>query len=396
MKMKAYAKVGLGLAVMLCFCAPARAQSVEFSQMSFYFDDSTNNFEYTDWGTVDFSYTGSSSIMYFNLWVTCTIPPCESWQDWQVQNVPIQSVEGSGIPDTIRYYFDLQGLGENDQIVGSFSFTEDVQPSTPSGVPYDLIIGLDTVEMNAGLYSETTPSFMPDSLAAPGPKVGGAVADATKHVNEGFPNQDCGKNECVPAAVSNSLRFLNTKHGLGLTENQMKISTLATQAATGWDAGGCPVETWFTTKDRYMTNNNYGVTTRKETDLSKLIAEIDDNQDIELVETWVKDGKTYGHCVSVVGIKLLASGKYSLTIVDDSIQGPDGNGGLSKRNYIIDPGTRVIDDNGIASKFEYAVVECPIPEGIPTVSEWGLIVMTLIGLTAGTVALGRRRRRAVA
>ena len=33
---------------------------------------------------------------------------------------------------------------------------------------------------------------------------------------------------------------------------------------------------------------------------------------------------------------------------------------------------------------------------IPTVSEWGLIVMTLIGLTAGTVALGRRRRRAAA
>ena len=29
--------------------------------------------------------------------------------------------------------------------------------------------------------------------------------------------------------------------------------------------------------------------------------------------------------------------------------------------------------------------------GIPTVSEWGLIVLTLLGLTFGTVMLARRR-----
>lgn len=36
------------------------------------------------------------------------------------------------------------------------------------------------------------------------------------------------------------------------------------------------------------------------------------------------------------------------------------------------------------------------PGGIPTVSEWGLIVMTVLVLTAGTVAFGRRRRPAAA
>ena len=35
-------------------------------------------------------------------------------------------------------------------------------------------------------------------------------------------------------------------------------------------------------------------------------------------------------------------------------------------------------------------------EAIPTVSEWGLIVLTLLGMTAGTVMFGRRRRPAAA
>ena len=33
---------------------------------------------------------------------------------------------------------------------------------------------------------------------------------------------------------------------------------------------------------------------------------------------------------------------------------------------------------------------------IPTVSEWGLIIMTLLALTAGTIVFARRRRPAVA
>ncbi len=36
--------------------------------------------------------------------------------------------------------------------------------------------------------------------------------------------------------------------------------------------------------------------------------------------------------------------------------------------------------------------QCPPPtEVIPTVTEWGLLVMLLLGLTMGTVAFGRRR-----
>lgn len=38
----------------------------------------------------------------------------------------------------------------------------------------------------------------------------------------------------------------------------------------------------------------------------------------------------------------------------------------------------------------------PPPGDIPTVSEWGLIILTLLGMTAGTIMLGQRRRPATA
>ncbi len=37
---------------------------------------------------------------------------------------------------------------------------------------------------------------------------------------------------------------------------------------------------------------------------------------------------------------------------------------------------------------------CTPTEDVPTVSEWGLIVLTLLAMTGGTVILGRRRTAA--
>lgn len=46
---------------------------------------------------------------------------------------------------------------------------------------------------------------------------------------------------------------------------------------------------------------------------------------------------------------------------------------------------------------ESCEMDCgPCEPAIPTVSEWGLIVMTLLALTAGTIVFARRRRPAVA
>lgn len=63
----------------------------------------------------------------------------------------------------------------------------------------------------------------------------------------------------------------------------------------------------------------------------------------------------------------------------------------------IDPGEECDDGNtnsgdGCSSLCE---VELPVA-GIPTVSTWSLIVLTMLGMTAGTIMLGRHRRPAAA
>jgi len=46
---------------------------------------------------------------------------------------------------------------------------------------------------------------------------------------------------------------------------------------------------------------------------------------------------------------------------------------------------------------ESCEMDCgPCQPAIPTVSEWGLIVMTLLALTAGTIVFARRRRTTLA
>jgi hypothetical protein len=49
-------------------------------------------------------------------------------------------------------------------------------------------------------------------------------------------------------------------------------------------------------------------------------------------------------------------------------------------------------DPGLSFRLHVGVVDAPIP----TVSQWGLIVLTLLLLTAGTIIVGRPRRRPVA
>jgi len=66
---------------------------------------------------------------------------------------------------------------------------------------------------------------------------------------------------------------------------------------------------------------------------------------------------------------------------------------LSYLTYEFEDGT----DGGLTytiQEHEHQEVDETCGDVVPTVSEWGLIVMTLVLLTAGTVVFGRRRRHA--
>jgi len=323
-------------------CSSA-VSNINFNQMNFNFDGTIYN--NTDWGGVDFTFIGQGSIMYFNLAINGS---------WQVQNIPVQSGHGVGVEQTMHYHFDL-GTERGTDVTSvnyDYAFTSYILDTMPSGsIPAS--VGDDYVELWAGSEGK-----MPD-LAAAKPLVGGEVS-SSKHAIEDFPNQQCGKKECAPAAVSNSLQYLNKKYNLKMKNADISIAKM--KEAVGFVAGsGSPLDTWWELKKKYMEDNskNYPITTRQTTDISELADDIDNGQDVEIQESWVKNGTRTGHTSALIGIEKQKNGKYSLDIADDRNQGDDSKGCDKPRNYIYNPATGNFDEEGFISKFEYAVVECP-------------------------------------
>jgi len=316
--------------------------NILFYQMDFKFDGTL--YENTDWGAVDLYFVGQEPIMYFNLVVNGV---------WQVQNIPVLSSEGTDVDQTMTYYFDL-GCDVGDVVTAvsyGYAFTDDILNTMPPET-YTAPVSNDIVILSAGADGEMPP------LAGAKPLVGARAAEAEKHAHSSFPNQECGDKECAPAGVSNSLKFLNTKHKLGLTDAQTSIATAKT--AVGFVAGkGAPLDTWWENKKKYMSDNNYPIVTRKITDISKLADEIDAGQDVEITESWIVGGIRTGHVTALKGITKNADGNYTLEVVDDRQQGVAG-GTDKPRTYVYNPKKGTFTEAGFGdTKFEYATVECP-------------------------------------
>lgn len=74
----------------------------------------------------------------------------------------------------------------------------------------------------------------------------------------------------------------------------------------------------------------------------------------------------------------------------NEVSGPDGPGGGNVQQGWDNTG------GGEIGEYTIALTGSAPLDSIPTVSEWGLIVMTLLLLTAGTIVFGRRRQRPAA
>ncbi len=153
-------------------------------------------------------------------------------------------------------------------------------------------------------------------------------------------NQDCGEGECVPVAVSNSLKMLKALHPVemaGLTDDPGSTSddtdTDTMKPATGWEAGpppGAPgiifggsyddPDAWWNQKAAWMDSNpNYPVSTELITDaanISDVLEAVRNGQDVEL--------RVPGHVVMVTGVVELGNGDYLLWVAHDTEQGADG------------------------------------------------------------------------
>jgi hypothetical protein len=262
---------------------------------------------------------------------------------WVIQNVPVLfDPQGGGEVISYSYYFDLGVPHGTDvaELEYAFDLTADVRATMPDDFRKASVADRSFV-MSSGVRGEKLIIGNPPEVEK------GAMTEYWGHLGVDFPNQDCGPMECVPAAVSNSLNFLNDKYNLGMSKPRMDIISM--KQATGWD-NGCAGD-WPDNKKEWMEKYNYPITTRTETNLDKVIDEVKRGQDIEVRST--------DHCAVLIAIGKMANGKYTLYVAHDTKQGEEG--GLRIDKVIYDPTTgRYEGAPGFHGRWPRPfVVECP-------------------------------------
>jgi len=284
---------------------------------------------------------------YFNLAIN---------QIWTLQNIPIiaeyenQAVTFNlGVPDgqDVTYIFC------------AYSLDEEPRDSAPSEGIEMQVSAADYV-IAVGEIDEVF-EYYPPPLEAIGTLL---TIDAYYIPHSEIVNQPCGYNECAPAAVSNSLNYLNNKHGLGMSTASISIATMKT--ATGWSSTGAPglnsPYPWWERKKDYMEDNDYPITTTiyeaAVVDLLFLKDELKRSQDIEL--------RVPGHVLMVVGIAKQSNGKFNIHVAHDINQGTPGGEVIEILEY--DPSLGYLTRGGVYYKDmtdSRFVVECPIGPTIP-------------------------------
>jgi hypothetical protein len=267
--MKAIARILVIVGCLLPASMQLHSQSVQFYQLNFNYDSTlTNN---SEWGAVDLTFIGNANVMYFNLTIDTA---------WVIENMPVPTTRGVGLPQTQRFWFDLGVPGVPvTSVTYGFTLTNVVSGKPTASVGAS--VSQDSVKIFSGF------SGGPPGGGGPGPaekQVGGqAQAPPSKHEN--FPNQESPTNYCVPTAISNSLQWLNTKNSLGMNAAKISIGALAT--GLGTTANGTPKSTIYTNKKNYCKQKKLPVTTRKAKgyQIGDVVNEIKNGQDKEQNKT---------------------------------------------------------------------------------------------------------------
>lgn len=341
----------------LLFLSNVSSQTLQFYQLNYNLDGklSTNS----DWGGVEITFPANPNTLYLNLTITAagvTTP-------WQIQNAPLSSI-GTGLQKRLLT-FDIGNPGINVPTMG-YGYTLTLSPIfSPPPVNQSTTVA----DLNYRIYSGmnyTTGNLNLITFKVAVPYVGGIVVARGK-ISDSARNQNCGLNECVPAAISNSLQYLDSVHHLNIPDNEISIDSM--KKASGWGPDGAPRDTWAAMKRAYMEAHGIPITTREKlvNYLPNLIEELDNNQDVKITIGWVDSAKSFYHCAQVVSVELLSDGKYQITISHDLQQGVAG--GTKTESGVYDPATNKFvsgDLVGYDLGIYRIVIECPsVPQPNP-------------------------------
>jgi hypothetical protein len=272
----------------------------------------------SDWGSADLTFVGSSSVQYFNLSLNGF---------WAVQNMPVLSNEGSGVIQTQTFNFALgvpSGTAVSSMSYGltlSTTLLSSPPPATGTASVSDRTVVIATGEAGESLFQTPARPAIGSAVAPSGANPLKVLQDqvvARKPApafNYGVPNQEVGVNECVPGAISNSLKFLQMQ-GLKLPDAMISIDAM--KMATGWTPDGAPTAPtpWWDLKNMYMQKNGLPVTTTTSMSFADALAALGKHCDVEL--------RVPGHAAVVTGIVPLANGDYGIIVQHDTDQGAAG------------------------------------------------------------------------
>lgn len=291
---------------------------LKFVQHDILFDDSYEVVN-SDWGGCHLTFIGSSQVMYFNLFIEVG-----DESDWQVENVPVVSRDGEFVMQTTSFSFDLMVPAGKD--VQELHYThrlthemqeegwwenDDLIPTNVEDEPYII---------NSGIHDNFL-QFPPKAEKL----VGGKVEE--KQALKDFENQESGLFECVPVAVSNCLKHLNTKFKLNVKDEDISIDKLKKVLLTNTFKSGTTPE-WPFLKTKYLESINAKIETLTFTPnppdpkiMERLMEFVGRNYVIEMCTA-------YDHCVSITSLSRIEGKnkqiKYSMDLTHDTVQGKEG------------------------------------------------------------------------
>lgn len=325
----------------------AGAQTAAYYQLNFIYDTDTTLL--SDWGAIDITFMGSTGYKFLNLKVDTV---------WAIENMPVVSVEGI-LSQTQRFWFPLS---DSDTVFTSLivgmTFTDTLLTVAPS-LTDTVSVSQFTYKIFTGSTSGATTGGKKKPSDKEKQKGGAPTAPAPAAPSHaGFPNQSADPNECVPAAISNSLNYLNAKHSMGMPAGAISIDSLK-QPLNWTPSAGVDRTSWADRKNKYMQKRKLPIKTGDggPAHLGQIPKLLADGQDVE-IDAVFKGDPTKAHAMSIVNVTPLPGGNFSITDRHDADQA--GPGGLVDETGTFDTGEGEFD-KGPLGQFGgfFLIVECP-------------------------------------
>lgn len=310
-------------------------------------------------GMATLTYNPFTELIYFNLAVN---------GEWVIKNVLVPGKNMTAANEPFSFSFDL-GVDDGTDVTSleyAFSLTPDTIDTMPSpAVTATVSDGSYIIDNGLPAPSEEiSENELDDPMGAP-LKPGSITLVDYAGQDMNYPvNQECGKKECAPAGLSNSLRYLNSKHDLGLGGEGKEITIAKMKEIIGWEGGNCPAD-YAEKKKAFMDGNaNYPITTEiiyPKGDGSKFDRVLNDLKTGQDVELWVLNGINHLVMLKFVYKYKDEEGKvkYGVYVTHDTQQGEEG--GTKTEFYKYDPEEDKFRGKGKlnGTKIKQIVVECP-------------------------------------